>query len=143
MKLEIISCSEAGAIETYWVQGLSLQAIQEWQELPKTIPLCEFSEEVAKLKLNDTVTNAPLSTTMNIDIYMTDPMKDEMFSLFAKSLTSGEASSSDLEEEVRNEVVEQAYEQDIELATILSAVVREITQNHLPLSAYRVRICDG
>ena len=48
MKLEIISCSEAGAIETYWVQGLSLQAIQEWLGTAvKRFLSDEFSEEVA------------------------------------------------------------------------------------------------
>ncbi len=134
MKVEVIDRSTEESIVTYSVPDLSILDFQGWKDEnePIGIPLNKLKDTVDKLDSKDPETGEPVSYPREVDFYLPDPLKNGVFSRLAKS------TDTDMEGES-----EQVSMSVLKSSTILSAVVTEILQNHLPPSDYKVRVSDG
>ena len=134
MKVEVIDRSTEESIVTYSVPDLSILDFQGWKDEnePIGIPLNKLKDTVDKLDSKDPETGEPISYPKKVDFYLPDPLKNRVFSRLAKS------TDPDMEGES-----EQVSMSVLKSSTILSAVVTEILQNHLPPSDYKVRVSDG
>lgn len=131
MKLEIIERSKQDTIETYSVPDLSMLDFQEWREQNEvTIDLDCLSDTVATLDSMDPEIQEPISDEREVDFYLPTSLRDKVFDQLKSQIDSEESS-------------EGVFMLKLKSSTILSAVVTEILQNHLPHSKYEVRITDG
>lgn len=137
MKVEIIRCATQESVVTYDVSDLSILDFQEWKNLsePEVIPLNCLKSRVAELDARDPETMEPVSGPKTVDFYLPDPLKNRVNS----QLTNHE---TDTEESPDPESV-SASDSELKASTVLSAVVTEILQNHIPHSDYKVRFYDG
>ena len=143
MKVEVINHSTKELIETYFVRDLSMLDFQEWKELSEVvIHLDCLLDTVKNLDSTDPETQEPISHSTEVDFYLPDPIKNQAISQFAKSQTNLEAPTDESSDRC-DEVVKQVSAPELKSRTILSAVVKEISQNHHPHSDYKVRISDG
>ena len=143
MKVEVIKHPTEELVETYSVQDLSMLDFQEWKESSEVvIHLDCLLETVENLDSRDTETEEPISRPTEVDFYLPDPIKNQAISQFAKSQTNPEAPTDEFSDRY-DEVVKQVSAPELKSRTILSAVVKEISQNHHPHSDYKVRISDG
>ena len=143
MKVEVINLSTREIIETYSVPNLSMFDFQEWNgKSEDIIHLDCLSDAVKNLDSKDDVTQEPLLTSTEVDLYLPDPLKDQALRRFAKSQIAQEESSEQFADKL-DQVTEQVSEPELKSSIILSAVVKEIVQNHHPNSDYEVRISDG
>ena len=137
MKLEVIECLTGKMIEAYSVPELSMLDFQEWKESPQTISLNNLSDRVTQLDSCDPETKEPIISHPEVGFYLPDPLKNRAFSQFVELQIGTEKSEDQI-----NEVTDRVSTPELELSTILSAVVTEILQNHHPHSDYKVRISD-
>lgn len=138
MKVEVIKISTEKPV-TYSVPNFSMLDFQEWKDEsePVLIPLNELKDTVDNLDAKDPETQEPVSNPKEVDFYLPDPVKNRVIAQLAKPQT-------DLDREAeRLEITERISTPVLKSSTILSAVVEEILQNHLPPSDYKVRISDG
>lgn len=146
MKLEVINPPKQKTIETYSVPDLSMFAFfdfEEWKdEGTIVIDLNSLSDTMANPNIEDSEIQEPEPSREAVDLYLPDPLKDSMLSLFAKSQAETKETPNQFADRL-NEISEQALRPMLKLSTILSAVVTEILQNHQPHSDYKVRISDG
>ena len=129
-----IKRSKEESIVTYSVPDLSILDFQGWKDKnePIGIPLNKLKDTVDNLDSKDPETGEPVSDPREVDFYLPDLLKNRVISRLAKSQT-------DTEEEVTKKISIPPLRSSV----ILSAVVVEILQNHLPPSDYKVRISDG
>ena len=143
MKVEVINRSAQETIKTYNVPDLSMLDFQEWKELSKIVTHLDcLLDIVENLNSKDDVTQEPLLTSTEVDLYLPDPLKDQALRRFAKSQIAQEESPEQFADKL-DQVTEQVSEPELKSSIILSAVVKEIVQNHHPNSDYEVRISDG
>ena len=116
---------------------------EEWKdEGTIVIDLNSLSDTMANPNIEDSEIQEPEPSREAVDLYLPDPLKDSMLSLFAKSQAETKETPNQFADRL-NEISEQALRPMLKLSTILSAVVTEILQNHQPHSDYKVRISDG
>ena len=143
MKVEVINCSTQEPVKTYVVRDLSMLDFQEWKEFSQLVTSLDcLLDIVENLNSKDDVTQEPSLTSTEVDLYLPDPLKDQALRRFAKSQIAQEESSEQFVNKL-DEVTEQVSEPELKSSIILSAVVKEIVQNHHPNSDYEVRISDG
>lgn len=134
MKLEIIEHSkqdEQDPVETYSVPDLSMLDFQEWIEPNEvTINLDCLSDTVANLNSEDPELQEPVSDEREVDFYLPTSLREKVFDQLKSQMDSEEGS-------------EGVFMLKLKSSTVLSAIVTEILQNHLPHSKYKVRISDG
>lgn len=138
MKVEVIKISTEKSV-TYSVPDFSILDFQKWKDEsePILISLNELKDTVGNLDSKDPETQEPVSDPKKVDFYLPDPVKNRVIDHLVKSQT-------DLDREAeRLEITERISMPVLKSSTILSAVVEEILQNHLPPSDYKVRISDG
>ena len=142
MKIEVINCPRRKTIKTYTVPDLSMFDFfdfEKWKdEETVTIGLNSLSDIVANLNPEDSEIQEPEPSREAVDLYLPDPLRDSILSLFAKSQAETKETSSQFADRL-NEVNEQALRPVLKLSTIFSAVVTEILQNHHPHPEHKVR----
>lgn len=137
--IEVINSEKQEIIETYSVSNLPMFDFQEWQVLNEVvIDLDQLSAATAKLDSKDPETKDPTSNLQEVDFYLPDPIKNRVLAQLVKSETNAEGS----EVQTLDETTERVSILKLKSSTILSAVVKEILQNHHPHSDYKVRISD-
>lgn len=142
MKLEVIDRSREESIATYVVPDTSMLSFQEWKHVAEVvIPLDQLSAVVTELNSIDPVTGLPSMVATSVDFYLPDPVKDTVVERLAKHRMDRDVSSGQLSD-LLQEVAEQACTPPLKLSTILLAVAEELSRNHLPNDAYKVRISD-
>ena len=143
MKVEVIKCSAQKPIVTYSVPDFYMPDFQEWKDEsePVLIPLSELKDTVGNLDSTDPEIQEPVSNPKKVDFYLPDPIKNRVIAQLAKPQTAidGEAERLEITERISERISTPA----LKSSTILSAVVEEILQNHLPPSDYKVRFSDG
>ena len=140
MKIEVINSKTEKITETYSVPNLSMFEFQEWQVLNEVvIDLNQLSAATANLDSNDPEISEPISNPREVDLYLPDPIKNQVLDQLVKL----ETDPGESEDQIRDEVAERISMPNLKSSTILSAVVTEILQNHHPHSDYKVRISDG
>jgi hypothetical protein len=141
MKVEVINRSTKDLVETYSVPDFYMVDFQEWQESSEiVIHLDCLLETVENLVLTDTETEEPIAHP-TVDFYLPDPIKNQAISQFAKSQTNPEDPTDEFSDG-SDEAIKRLSAPELKSSTILSAVVKEILQNHHPYSDYKVRISD-
>ncbi|MCB0190853.1 MAG: hypothetical protein KDJ65_02815 [Anaerolineae bacterium] len=142
MRLEIIDHSSDKIVETYSVSSVSMLDFQEWEGLSeKIIPLTQLLDEVIKLNGSDPVTNEPHSIAMAVDFYLPAPIEHKLIDLLVDKRATSDM-SSDISLNLQDEISEQVRNPLLKVNIILAAVVEEISSNHLPKDAYKVRISE-
>ena len=143
MKVEVINRSTKEPIEIYSVRDLSMLDFQEWKESSEiVIHLDCLLKTVDNLDSTDPETQEPISHPTEVDFYLPDPIKNQAISQFVKAQTNPEDPADELEDGY-DEGIKRVSIPELKSSTILSAVVKEILQNHHPYSVYEVRISDG
>ncbi len=137
MKLEIINPSTQEVVEIYSVPDLSILDFQQWRnENEIIIHLDSLLDKVVNLDSKDPETKMPtFSNPEEVDFYLPDPLKKQVFSVFKDIQTDMEVSSEEFEDKISRPALKSS--------TILTAVVQEILQNHHQRTDYKVRISDG
>ena len=134
MKIEIIYPSTNEIIETYSVPYLSMFDFEQWKNEDEIIiHLNCFLDKVTNLDSMDSETNEPISNPREVDFYLPEPIKKQVFSEFETLQTDTEIFHDQLEYQVSTQ---------LKSSTILTAVVTEILQNHNHHLDYQVRISD-
>ena len=142
MKVEVINRSTKEPIEIYSVRDLSMLDFQEWKESSEiVIHLDCLLKTVDNLDSTDPETQEPISHPTEVDFYLPDPIKNQAISQFVKAQTNPEDPTDEFSDG-SDEAIKQLSAPELKSSTILSAVVKEILQNHHPYSDYKVRISD-
>ena len=137
MKLEIINPSTQKTVEIYVVPHLSILDFQDWKDRSEVLlELNNLLDIVEKLDSKDLEAQTPIiPDPKDVDFYLPEPIKKHVFLQFKALQTDLELSREQFEDKVSTPA--------LKLSTILTAVVKEILQNHYQRSDYKVRITDG
>ena len=142
MKVEVVDISTEKIIETYSLPDFSIRDFRQWSDSSEVeVHLDQLLNTVKNLDSKDPLTEEHISNPREVDFYLPDPLKNQMFSQLTKSQTDTEESSNQFRD-VLNEVTEQVSTPELKSSTILYAVVTEVLQNHYPTSNYKVKIYD-
>ncbi len=137
MKIEIINPSTQEVIETYSVPDLSIFDFQQWKNKSEIIiHLNCLLDKVENLDSKDPETQMPtISNPEEVDFYLPDPIKKQVFSEYEALQTDMEVSREQFEDKISKPALKSS--------TILTSVILEILQNHHQRTDYKVRISDG
>lgn len=142
MKVEVIDISTQKTIEIYLLQDFSMRDFSQWSASSEVEEhLNQLLNIVKRLDSKDPVTQEYISNPTEVDFYLPDPLKNQMFSQLAKLQMDTEESSNQFQD-VLKEVIEKVSTPELKSSTILYAVVTEVLQNHYPPSNYKVKIYD-
>ena len=142
MKVEVIDISTQKTIEIYLLQDFSMRDFSQWSASSEVEEhLNQLLNTVKRLDSKDPVTKEYISNPTEVDFYLPDPLKNQMFSQLAKLQMDTEESSNQFQD-VLKEVTEKVSTPELKSSAILYAVVTEVLQNHYPPSNYKVKIYD-
>ena len=142
--MEVMLCSNEETIEIYPVPDLSMSDFRQWRDSQQNIPLEKLSDVVSRLDSKDLETNEPISRAVEVDFYLPEPLKDQVFARITNLQEDGEGTSIQSENATRLASVSSLDPvMELKSSVILSAVASEILQKHIPHSNYKVRITDG
>ncbi len=142
MKITILDASSNAIVAEYVVRDVSMLSFVEWKDTGTVeVPLDQLMNITANLSSVDQVTDTPVSVDIAVDLFLPDHLRDGVLRQLEAQQTAG-ASGAQESLTSTKEVVEQVFSPPLKVNVVLAAVVQEVSQNHQPGTAFKVRISD-
>ncbi len=136
MKFEVVDTSSEKEIVTYVVKGISMLGFHQWKDIEQIdVRLDQLASEIGKLDSDDSETEQPSPIAVHIDFYLPDPLRDRMARRLAGLKNANDIPSN-------QDAPDLELVLPLRVSALLAAVVDEISHNHVPNAAFRVRISD-